>query len=204
MSIEINKGYLIFSTSLESGKLENFLGQKLQRETKLGLSLDEEECKNSMQSSTSFTRCDSVGSDNEHDLTKVDKDAFYEDLLLIEKTLIALTIEYTGNYRMPYCVPGHATTRPCRLPSHVIGYIPCLMVSSRKNSLQHFKKPWALEYEPVNTLLEAVKECVNEFRVARYNVGLMVSSRKNSLQHFKKPWAHEHEPVNSLLEAVKM
>ncbi|OIV89189.1 hypothetical protein TanjilG_32733 [Lupinus angustifolius] len=32
-----------------------------------------------------------------------------------------------------------------------------LIVSSRKNSLQHFKKPWAHEHEPVNTLLEAVK-----------------------------------------------
>ncbi|KAF1872585.1 hypothetical protein Lal_00016421 [Lupinus albus] len=32
-----------------------------------------------------------------------------------------------------------------------------LIVSSRKNSLQHFKKPWAHEHEPVKTLLEAVK-----------------------------------------------
>ncbi|KAK9130957.1 hypothetical protein Sjap_011444 [Stephania japonica] len=32
-----------------------------------------------------------------------------------------------------------------------------LIVSSRKESLQHFKKPWAHEHEPVNTLLEAVK-----------------------------------------------
>ena len=32
-----------------------------------------------------------------------------------------------------------------------------LIVSSRKNSLQHFKKPWAHEHEPVNSLLEAVK-----------------------------------------------
>lgn len=32
-----------------------------------------------------------------------------------------------------------------------------LIVSSRKNALQHFKKPWAHEHEPVNTLLDAVK-----------------------------------------------
>ncbi|KAK2385400.1 NADP-dependent malic enzyme [Trifolium repens] len=32
-----------------------------------------------------------------------------------------------------------------------------LIVSSRANSLQHFKKPWAHEHEPVSTLLEAVK-----------------------------------------------
>ncbi|KAJ9688326.1 hypothetical protein PVL29_014159 [Vitis rotundifolia] len=32
-----------------------------------------------------------------------------------------------------------------------------LIVSSRKDSLQHFKKPWAHEHEPVNDLLHAVK-----------------------------------------------
>nr|KYP61660.1 NADP-dependent malic enzyme [Cajanus cajan] len=32
-----------------------------------------------------------------------------------------------------------------------------LIVSSRKNSLQHFKKPWAHEHETVSSLLEAVK-----------------------------------------------
>ncbi|ERN15137.1 hypothetical protein AMTR_s00056p00119870 [Amborella trichopoda] len=32
-----------------------------------------------------------------------------------------------------------------------------LIVSSRKESLQHFKKPWAHEHEPINSLLEAVK-----------------------------------------------
>ncbi|KOM54194.1 hypothetical protein LR48_Vigan10g008600 [Vigna angularis] len=32
-----------------------------------------------------------------------------------------------------------------------------LIVGSRKHSLQHFKKPWAHEHEPVDTLLEAVK-----------------------------------------------
>ncbi|TVU35257.1 hypothetical protein EJB05_17135, partial [Eragrostis curvula] len=31
-----------------------------------------------------------------------------------------------------------------------------LIVSSRKQSLQHFKKPWAHEHEPVGTLLDAV------------------------------------------------
>ncbi|EPS63619.1 malic enzyme, partial [Genlisea aurea] len=32
-----------------------------------------------------------------------------------------------------------------------------LIVSSRKESLQHFKKPWAHEHEPVGNLLDAVK-----------------------------------------------
>ncbi|KAK9274160.1 hypothetical protein L1049_018974 [Liquidambar formosana] len=32
-----------------------------------------------------------------------------------------------------------------------------LIVSSRKESLQHFKKPWAHEHEPIKTLLDAVK-----------------------------------------------
>ncbi|KAM0938283.1 putative malate dehydrogenase (oxaloacetate-decarboxylating) (NADP(+)) [Dioscorea sansibarensis] len=32
-----------------------------------------------------------------------------------------------------------------------------LIVSSRKESLQHFKKPWAHEHEPINDLLGAVK-----------------------------------------------
>jgi malate dehydrogenase (oxaloacetate-decarboxylating)(NADP+) len=32
-----------------------------------------------------------------------------------------------------------------------------LIVSSRKDSLQHFKKPWAHEHEPVKTLLDAIK-----------------------------------------------
>ncbi|KAA8523165.1 hypothetical protein F0562_009588 [Nyssa sinensis] len=32
-----------------------------------------------------------------------------------------------------------------------------LIVSSRKNSLQHFKQPWAHEHEPVKNLLDAVK-----------------------------------------------
>lgn len=58
--------------------------------TQLGLSLDEEECKNSMQSSTVSARCESVRSDNERDLTKVDEETFLEDLLLTETFLIAL------------------------------------------------------------------------------------------------------------------
>jgi malate dehydrogenase (oxaloacetate-decarboxylating)(NADP+) len=31
-----------------------------------------------------------------------------------------------------------------------------LIVRSRKESLQHFKKPWAHEHEPVKNLLDAV------------------------------------------------
>ncbi|KAG2728964.1 hypothetical protein I3843_01G223500 [Carya illinoinensis] len=32
-----------------------------------------------------------------------------------------------------------------------------LIVSSRKESLQHFKKPWAHEHEPINELVDAIK-----------------------------------------------
>ncbi|KAL8493638.1 hypothetical protein ACS0TY_024717 [Phlomoides rotata] len=32
-----------------------------------------------------------------------------------------------------------------------------LIVSTRKESLQNFKQPWAHEHEPVNNLLDAVK-----------------------------------------------
>lgn len=32
-----------------------------------------------------------------------------------------------------------------------------LIVGSRKDSLQHFKKPWAHNHEPVKELLDAVK-----------------------------------------------
>jgi malate dehydrogenase (oxaloacetate-decarboxylating)(NADP+) len=35
--------------------------------------------------------------------------------------------------------------------------LQCLIVSSRQQSLQHFKKPWAHEHEPVKDLLNAVK-----------------------------------------------
>ena len=43
-----------------------------------------------MQSSTALARCESMGSDNERDLTKVDEETFREDLLLTETTPIAL------------------------------------------------------------------------------------------------------------------
>jgi len=45
-----------------------------------------------MQSSTALARCESVGSDTERDLAKEEEETFVEDLLLIETTLIALTI----------------------------------------------------------------------------------------------------------------
>lgn len=40
---------------------------------------------------------------------------------------------------------------------HFLFCMQGLIVSSRKDSLQHFKKPWAHEHEPVNNLLDAVK-----------------------------------------------
>ncbi|KAL8531503.1 hypothetical protein ACS0TY_008190 [Phlomoides rotata] len=36
-------------------------------------------------------------------------------------------------------------------------YCKGLIVSTRKESLQNFKQPWAHEHEPVNNLLDAVK-----------------------------------------------
>lgn len=41
--------------------------------------------------------------------------------------------------------------------SHIGNILQGLIVSSRKESLQHFKKPWAHEHEPVKGLLDAVK-----------------------------------------------
>ena len=68
---------------------EDFPNHDFHGETQLGLSLEEEECKNSMQSSTALARYDeSLGSDSERDLTKVDEETFLEDLLPIETPLI--------------------------------------------------------------------------------------------------------------------
>ena len=38
-------------------------------------------------------------------------------------------------------------------------FLQGLVVSSRGESLQHFKKSWAHEHEPVKELLDAVKVC---------------------------------------------
>lgn len=38
-----------------------------------------------------------------------------------------------------------------------------LIVRSRLESLQHFKKPWAHEHEPVKGLLDAVKVRISDF-----------------------------------------
>ncbi|XP_042389587.1 NADP-dependent malic enzyme [Zingiber officinale] len=46
-----------------------------------------------------------------------------------------------------------------------------LIVSSRKASLQHFKKPWAHEHEPVSTLLDAVKIIKPTFLIGSSGVG---------------------------------
>ncbi|XP_042394321.1 NADP-dependent malic enzyme-like [Zingiber officinale] len=46
-----------------------------------------------------------------------------------------------------------------------------LIVSSRKASLQHFKKPWAHEHEPVSTLLDAVKVMKPTFLIGSSGVG---------------------------------
>ncbi|XP_039051209.1 NADP-dependent malic enzyme [Hibiscus syriacus] len=46
-----------------------------------------------------------------------------------------------------------------------------LIVDSRKESLQHFKKPWAHEHEPVNTLLDAVKAIKPTILIGTSGVG---------------------------------
>ncbi|WJX56503.1 NADP-dependent malic enzyme [Trifolium repens] len=51
---------------------------------------------------------------------------------------------------------------------------PCkiLIVSSHANSLQHFKKPWAHEYEPVSTLIEAIKVIKPTVRIGSSGLGI--------------------------------
>ncbi|XP_010925546.1 NADP-dependent malic enzyme isoform X2 [Elaeis guineensis] len=46
-----------------------------------------------------------------------------------------------------------------------------LIVSSRKESLQHFKKPWAHEHEPVNNLLSAVQAIKPTILIGTSGVG---------------------------------
>lgn len=42
-------------------------------------------------------------------------------------------------------------------PQTVLNLLQGLVVSSRLESLQHFKKPWAHDHEPVKELIDAVK-----------------------------------------------
>lgn len=44
-----------------------------------------------------------------------------------------------------------------RVKTDVLNLLQGLIVSSRKESLQHFKKPWAHEHAPIKSLLDAVK-----------------------------------------------
>jgi len=46
-----------------------------------------------------------------------------------------------------------------------------LIVSSRKESIQHFKKPWAHDHEPIRELVDAVKVCWLLFCCRRYLCG---------------------------------
>ncbi|OAY36607.1 NADP-dependent malic enzyme [Manihot esculenta] len=46
-----------------------------------------------------------------------------------------------------------------------------LIVSSRKESLQHFKKPWAHEHEPLKTLLDAVNDIKPTVLIGTSGVG---------------------------------
>ncbi|KAL6140818.1 hypothetical protein ACLB2K_059111 [Fragaria x ananassa] len=49
-----------------------------------------------------------------------------------------------------------------------------LIVSSRLESLQHFKKPWAHEHEPVTTLVDAVNSN-NAYIFPGFGLGLLMS-----------------------------
>ncbi|KAL9661457.1 hypothetical protein QQ045_026281 [Rhodiola kirilowii] len=46
-----------------------------------------------------------------------------------------------------------------------------LIVSSRKESLQHFKKPWAHEHEPIRNLIDAVKDIKPTVLIGSSGVG---------------------------------
>ncbi|PWA82798.1 NADP-malic enzyme 3 [Artemisia annua] len=46
-----------------------------------------------------------------------------------------------------------------------------LVVSARKESLQHFKQPWAHEREPINNLLDAIKEIKPSVLIGTSGVG---------------------------------
>jgi malate dehydrogenase (oxaloacetate-decarboxylating)(NADP+) len=46
-----------------------------------------------------------------------------------------------------------------------------LIVESRKESLQHFKKPWAHAHEPLKTLLEAVESIKPAVLIGTSGVG---------------------------------
>jgi malate dehydrogenase (oxaloacetate-decarboxylating)(NADP+) len=55
------------------------------------------------------------------------------------------------------------------LSSHAI--LQGLIVESRKESLQHFKQPWAHEHEPLKTLLEAAESIKPTVLIGTSGVG---------------------------------
>ena len=74
----------------------------------------------------------------------------------------------TGRSSQEYFLGGlKGCLKPNLSPHHMIAIFPLtnllgillqgLIVSSRRDSLQHFKKPWAHEHEPVKELVDAVK-----------------------------------------------
>lgn len=48
-----------------------------------------------------------------------------------------------------------------KLLSSLLYFPQGLIVSSRKESLQHFKKPWAHEHKPIRDLVDAVNVCLS-------------------------------------------
>jgi malic enzyme len=58
-----------------------------------------------------------------------------------------------------------------RLTPGVLYNVQGLLVESRKESLQHFKKPFAHEHEPLKTLLEAVQSLKPTVLIGTSGVG---------------------------------
>ncbi|THF99599.1 hypothetical protein TEA_003275 [Camellia sinensis var. sinensis] len=62
-----------------------------------------------------------------------------------------------------------------------------LIVSSRKDSLQHFKKPWAHEHEPVKDLLNAVKAIKPTVLIGSSGVGQTFTKEKPVILALSNP-----------------
>ncbi|KAG8376060.1 hypothetical protein BUALT_Bualt09G0024300 [Buddleja alternifolia] len=62
-----------------------------------------------------------------------------------------------------------------------------LIVSSRKESLQHFKRPWAHEHEPIDNLLDAVKAIKPTALIGTSGVGKTFTKEKPLIMALSNP-----------------